>query len=232
MRPFFPYYGSAWNKARYLPRPYFKFVREPFAGSAGYSLFYNCYNVELIEKDPIVVGVWEYLINASAEEIMDLPEMPEVGDNVDNYHIPQEARWLIGFWLNRGSSQPKKSRTAYSARSDKAQLNWGNKAKERIVTQIPYISEWKITEGEYDCGSSSECTWLIDPPYIEKGKFYRKNDINYAKLAKWSLSRPGQTIVLEGANAEWLPFSSIGSLKTSKDKAEAKYWTNLLHHGR
>ena len=137
MRPFFPYYGSTWNRARYLPSPALPLVRERFAGGAGYSLFYDCPRVELTDKDPLIAGLWTYLMRATPAEIMALPDMPEVGDSVDNYAIPQEARWLIGFWLNRGSAQPKKSRTAYSARSDKAQLNWGPRAKERNARTVP-----------------------------------------------------------------------------------------------
>lgn len=38
MRPFFPYYGSAWRKARrgFYPAPEHGLVVEPLAGAAGY----------------------------------------------------------------------------------------------------------------------------------------------------------------------------------------------------
>lgn len=224
MRPFFPYYGSTWNRARYLPPPRHQLVRERFAGSAGYSLFYNCPRVDLTDKDPLVAGLWAYLMRASATEIMALPEIPEVGDNVDNYAIPQEAKWLIGFWLNRGSAQPKKSRTAYSARTDKAQLNWGAKAKERIASQLPILAGWTIREGNYDEGPADECTWLIDPPYVDKGKFYREKFSGHADLGRWCRSLPGSVIVLEGSGADWLPFFSLGEFKTSRGKSEERVW--------
>lgn len=224
MRPFFPYYGSTWNRARYLPAPRYPLVHECFAGSAGYSLFYNCANVELIDKDPLIAGLWAYLMRVRSAEIMALPELPEVGDSVDNYNIPQEAKWLIGFWLNRGSAQPKKSRTAYSARTDKAQLNWGIKAKERIANQLPILSGWSISEGCYDSGLLDECTWLIDPPYVDKGKFYREKFSDYSTLSSWCRKLPGQAIVLEGQGADWLPFTSLGEFKTSLGKSEEKIW--------
>lgn len=226
MRPFFPYYGSTWNRARYLPAPTFPLVRERFAGGAGYSLFYDCPRVDLTDKDPLIAGLWAYLMRATPAEIMALPDMPEVGDSVDNYAIPQEARWLIGFWLNRGSAQPKKSRTAYSARSDKAQLNWGTRAKERIASQLPILGGWTITEGGYDDGPVDECTWLIDPPYVDKGKFYREKFDGHAALGTWCRALPGQTIVLEGAGADWLPFRSLGDFKTSLGKSEEKVWVS------
>lgn len=56
MRPFFPYYGSMWNRARYYPAPQHDIVKEPFAGGAGYSLFYDCRRadvlLELANGDP------------------------------------------------------------------------------------------------------------------------------------------------------------------------------------
>lgn len=224
MRPFFPYYGSTWNRARYLPRPRYPLVRECFAGSAGYSLYYDCPRVDLVDKDPLIAGLWAYLLRVSASEILALPDMLDVGDNVDNYQIPQEAKWLIGFWLNRGSAQPKKSRTAYSARSDRTQLNWGPKAKLRIANQLPAIAGWTIKEGSYDSLSSAECTWLVDPPYVVKGKYYRYPFSDYDALRGWCLDIEGQVIVLEGEHADWLPFEVLGSFKTSRGRSVERVW--------
>ncbi|MQB02469.1 MAG: hypothetical protein GEU78_20045, partial [Actinobacteria bacterium] len=186
MRPFFPYYGSKWNIARHYPRPAYGRVVEPFAGSAAYATFYDCPQVDLFDADPVVAGTWAYLMRATAPEIAALPEMPEVGDSVDNYDLPQEAKWLIGFWLNRGSAQPKKSRTAYSARTDRAQLNWGPRAKERIIAQLPALAGWTVTNAPYSAAPDSEATWFIDPPYGDKGKFYRVTFSDYYELGAWT----------------------------------------------
>lgn len=226
LRPFFPFYGSKWNIARHYPAPSADLVIEPFAGSAGYATFYGCRKVCLVDADPIVAGVWRFLIKATAAEILALPDMPEVGDSVDNYTIPQEARWLIGFWLNRGSAQPKKSRTAYSARTDRAQLNWGKRAKQRIAEQLPALSEWSISEGSYDTASSERATWFIDPPYGEKGRFYRVQFDRFADLAHWVKQRRGMTITCEGPGAKWLPFEPLGSFKSTKGRA-----MELVHIG-
>jgi hypothetical protein len=220
MRPFFPYYGSKWNMARYYPCPTYGVLVEPFAGGAGYATFYGHPKVKLLDADPIIAGLWRYLIAVSPSEIMGLPEMPEVGDSVDNYAIPQEAKWLIGFWLNRGSAQPKKSRTAYSARTDRAQLNWGARAKERIASQIEKIAEWEVREGSYDLAADERCTWFVDPPYGDKGKFYRVQFSDYARLGEWCLSRSGQVIACESPGAGWLPFEPLGSFKSSKGRAD------------
>lgn len=163
--------------------------------------------------------MWDYLLSASADEVMALPDMPNVGDTVDNYTIPQEAKWLIGFWLNRGSASPKKSRTAYSARTDKAQLNWGPRAKERIVSQLDAIAGWTITNASYADAPDVEATWFIDPPYADKGKFYRTKFDDFEALGRWSDTRQGLVIVCEGPGADWLPFKPLGDFKSSKGKA-------------
>ena len=184
---------------------------------------------DLIDIDPIIVGVWRYLMGVTAAEIMALPEMPQVGDHVDNYTIPQEAKWLIGFWLNRGSAQPKKSRTAYSARTDKAQLNWGARAKERIARQLPALEGWTISEGSYADMTDAEATWFIDPPYAEKGRYYRHSLelTEFGNLAAWCRSRSGQIIVCEQHGADWLPFVHLGDFKSTMGRTLEVFWTNL-----
>ena len=219
LRPFFPFYGSKWNTARYYPAPTHDLVVEPFAGSAGYATFYGCPRVALHDADPVIVGVWDYLMRVTAVEIMALPELPAVGDCVDDYALPQEAKWLIGFWLNRGSAQPKKSRTAYSARTDKAQLNWGRRAKERIARQLPALAGWTATLGPYTGAPSGTATWFVDPPYRDKGKFYRVPFSAYDALGAWCLSRAGQVIVCENVGSTWLPFVPLGSFKATRGRS-------------
>lgn len=227
MRPFFPFYGSKWNIARHYPKPSRGLVIEPFVGSAGYATFYDCAQVELCDADPIIAGVWAYLMRVSASEVMALPEMPEVGDHVDNYQLPQEAKWLIGFWLNRGSAQPKKSRTAYSARTDRAQLNWSLRAKERIATQLPLVAGWTVKNAPYSRASDVDATWFVDPPYGDKGKFYRVGFNDFETLGAWCLERKGRLIVCERDDAKWLPFSSLGSFKSSLGRANEGIFTQF-----
>lgn len=219
MRPMFPYYGSKWNVARHYPPPGDGLVVEPFAGGAGYATFYACRRAVLIDKDPVIAGIWRWLLRASAAEIAALPEMPEIGDSVDNYALPQEARWLIGFWLNRGSASPKKTRTAYSARTDRAQLIWGPAAKARIIAQLPTIAGWSVINGGYEQAPDLDATWFVDPPYGDKGRYYRVRFDSFAALGSWCETRRGQVIVCEGDGATWLPFRSLGSYKTSKGRA-------------
>ena len=144
---------------------------------------------------------------------------------MDDYPLPQEAKWLIGFWLNRGSAQPKKSRTAYSARTDKAQLNWGPRAKERIASQLPAIEGWSVSQGSYDLAPNRDVTWFVDPPYGDKGKYYRHTFSDFDRLGRWCESRQGQIIVCEAEGATWLPFTPLGSFKSSKGRVQEVVYT-------
>lgn len=219
LRPFFPFYGSKWNIARHYPAPAHDLVIEPFAGGAGYATFHGSPRAHLIDADPIIAGLWSYLIKATPEEILALPDMPEVGDSVENYDLPQEAKWLIGFWLNRGSATPKKSRTAYSARTDRAQLNWSAKAKERVARQLEHIRAWTVAEGSFDSAPDEAATWFIDPPYGDKGRFYRIKFSEFENLGAWCRGRAGLVIACEGPGADWLPFEPLGSFKSSLGRA-------------
>lgn len=216
----FPFYGSKWNIARYYPRPDRATVVEPFAGGAGYSSFHGVRKAVLIDKDPIIAGLWTYLTRVGVAEIMALPEMPEAGDSVDNYTLPQEAKWLIGFWLNRGSATPKKTRTAYSARTDRAQLNWGARAKERIASQLHLVEEWTVREGDYEDAPDIDATWFIDPPYGDKGKYYRVPFADFTGLGRWCRGRRGSVIACEAKGADWLPFRNFGTFKSTRGTAD------------
>lgn len=223
MKPLFPYYGSKWRDAKRYPRPHNGYVIEPFAGSAGYSVFWEPERVLLIDRDPIIVGVWDYLIRASESEIMHLPEL-EVGQTVDAFQIPQEAKWLIGFWLNRGSAQPKKTKTAFSSRTERQQLVWSERARLRIAGSLHKIRHWQVREGSYEASLREDATWFVDPPYVDKGRYYRFSQVDYPSVGAWCRTLPGQVIVCEQEGATWLPFQSLAVIKSTKGtSAEAVY---------
>jgi hypothetical protein len=73
MRPFFLFFGGKWRMARHLGRPQYDHVIEPFSGSAGYSCYWNPPPVTLIERDPTIYGIWDYLQRVSRPEFLRLP---------------------------------------------------------------------------------------------------------------------------------------------------------------
>lgn len=227
LKPFFPYYGSKFRDAKRYPPPAHSLTVEPFAGSAGYATWWMPPRVTLIDSDPIIAGLWRYLIAVSPAEVLALPDL-EVGQSVDDFpQLPQEARWLIGFWLNRGSATPKKTKTAYSARTDRSQLIWSARARERIAAQVEYIRHWRVHEVSYLDLNNPHATWFIDPPYCNKGVYYRHHTISYPQLGKWCLGRRGQIIVCEQDGATWLPgfpFEPLATIKSTRGTSKEVVW--------
>ena len=117
LRPFFSYFGSKFKACRagLYPAPAHNTIVEPFAGSATYSLVHPELRVELYDLSPVVCGAWDYLIRASPRDILSLPDVPIGGTTHDmGDSVCQEAKYLIGFWLNRASAAPKYTATAWS----------------------------------------------------------------------------------------------------------------------
>jgi site-specific DNA-adenine methylase len=226
LKPLFPYYGSKWRDAKRYAKPY-DIVIEPFAGSAGYSVFYGAACVRLYDIDPVIVGLWDYLIRADELEILTLPDL-EVGQKVSDLPIHQEAKWFIGFWINRGTSQPRNVRTEFSSRTERGQLVWGRRARERTALQLRGIRNWTVEQRSYGDIPNQDATWFIDPPYADKGKHYKFNSINYPDLAAWSRSRLGQVTVCEQDGADWLPFEPMAVIKSTRGtSAEVVYRQEL-----
>jgi len=227
LRPFFSYYGSKWRLAPRYPKPVHDTIIEPFAGSACYSLTYPERRVRLFDKSEHVVGTWRYLIGASEAEIRALPDIgPET--LIDGLPIPQEAKWLIGWWANRATVSPRSKMSAWMRRDTLSQSNvWGTGARERIASQLHAIRHWTITQGDYRDATDIEATWVIDPPYQGRaGKQYvhGSDAIDYADLGAWCKSRPGQVIVCENVGADWLPFAPWRQTKGARKQSREAIW--------
>lgn len=222
MKAFFSYYGSKFRGAKHYPSPRYDVVVEPFAGSAGYScqIAYRR-QVFLIEKNPVIVGIWKYLQSASRNEIMSLPDLNE-NESVDDLSVCQEAKWLIGYWVNKGCAVPAKTASKWMKDDRYADQFWGKHKRQMIANQLHCIKHWTIIEGDYTSAPNIEATWFIDPPYINKGYSYTHNKINYDELGQWCKSRQGQVIVCEQKGADWLPFVEFKSFKSNHKTATSE----------
>lgn len=218
LRPFFKFYGGKWRDAvKHYPAPTGRVIVEPFAGSAGFALRYHEKNVMLYDVDPVICGVWDYLIRVSSAEIRAIPDVPLDG-TVDDLKIPQEARWLVGFWLNTGSAAPRKSPSKWMRDGMTPGSFWGDRARERIARQVDAIRHWRVHHGSYaEIEPVLHATWFVDPPYQVAGKHYRFSSagIDFAHLGEWCRALPGQVIVCENEGADWLPFCKIADVKTT-----------------
>jgi site-specific DNA-adenine methylase len=219
LRPFFGYYGGKWRDAAKLyPTPDHDTIVEPFAGSAGYSLRYPQRKVILCELDPILSEVWRYLIHVKAKEILRIPDI-HPGESVDDLKVVQEAKWLVGFWLNRGTASPRRTPSKWMREGVRPGSFWGARVRETIASQVDQIRHWTVKNCSYSkCDIRRTATWFIDPPYQTAGKHYRFGSslIDYADLASWCVRRRGQVIVCENEGASWLPFRTLADVKTTR----------------
>jgi len=230
MHRFFSFYGGKHGMAKRLGPPRFEHVIEPFAGSAGYCTFWAPTQVTLVERDPVIAGIWRYLIRVSPEEVRRLPAQVR---EIDEHNICQEAKWLIGFWLNSGLAAPAKRPSNWA----RTKLNgifgsrqewggfWGTAVRDRVARQVMQIKHWKIIEGDWSEAPDVKAHWHIDPPYSKSGKFYKYNDVDFAALASWCLRRRGYIQVCENNGANWLPFRHYKVIAGAKGK-NRKGWSH------
>jgi hypothetical protein len=231
LRPFFGFYGGKWRDTpRHYPRPKHRTIVEPFAGSAGYALRYWDLDVILFELDPVLASVWKYLIKVKPKEILRIPDLSSC-ETVDDLKICQEARWLVGLWLNRAASAPRRSPSKWMRIGIRPGCFWGERVRTTLAQQVTEIRHWKVHNCSYiDGPSPRSATWFIDPPYQRAGKHYRfgSSGIDYPQLSVWCQERIGQVIVCENEGADWLPFTPLTSVKTTRagHRSREVVWVN------
>lgn len=208
--PFWNYYGAKWRDAPHYPAPRHATIIEPFAGAAGYSLRYAERRVILVEKNPIVAAVWRWLIASAPVDVLAIPEVDHIDDLPAS--VCQEARWLVGFSLNDGTTAPRKALSAGRRKLREKGCHfqgWCAARRARVAAQVDSVKHWRIIEGDYTAAPGIDATWFVDPPYQLAGKYYphRLAAEDYAPLAAWCHDRKGQVIVCEAMGADWLPFA-------------------------
>lgn len=201
----FYYYGRKKRIAHLYPEPKFPKIIEPFAGSAAYSLHGERWKKEvcLYDTNPVVISIWNYLLNASLDDIRKLPDLKFGDDTRDISWLCDAERLLIGFAINPGSRRTCYKVTHYS--------RWGAN-KRYILEGIHKIKHWKVFMDDYKSVENETCTWFIDPPYRKMGVHYVKNKIDYEHLRDWIKTRNGQVIACEGVEADYLDFNPIASV--------------------
>lgn len=199
----FAYLGAKHGLARYYPPPSQQTIIEPFAGAAGYSVFWATgHKVVLVDADPLVCELWDLLQGDDAIAVLDDAEHQlKTSESITN-----PFAYSIGGGLYR-------VKPGGTAKRSTMMVNMWPSVRARIEYALPLIKDWTIIEGDYHDLRSIEGTWFIDPPYQSlkagfAGNRYGKksHQIDYDELAKWSKDRPGQVIVCEQTPAQWLPF--------------------------
>jgi len=217
LRPFFSFYGGKWRAAPHYPKPRYSRTIEPFAGSAGYSTRYHLNDVVLVEKDPIIAGLWRWLIKASGDEILALPL--EIPTTVRDLGLAPGPSALIGFYCNNGATAPMQSPSAWMRQGTNVGSFWSAKVRARIADQVGAIRHWTVIEGDYTEAPAKEATYFVDPPYANKaGSYYRTKFTEHAALGGWCRTRPGQVIACENDGATWLPFRHFRDIQSNPSK--------------
>jgi hypothetical protein len=215
LRPFFCFFGGKWRAAPRYPAPQFPLIVEPFAGAAGYATRYAERSVILFDADPVIAGLWQYLIRASSAEIRRIPLLRNDETVDDLGAVAEEAKHLVGFWLNKATAAPCKSPGAWMREGLRPRSFWSETIRERIATQVDHIRHWRAFNRSYAECPNGRATWFIDPPYQRAGTDYRfgSSRLDFALLATWCRIRRGQVMVCENTGADWLPFEPFASIK-------------------
>lgn len=220
--PFFNFYGAKWRVALRYPPPRSNSIIEPFAGAAGYALRYHERCVTLVERDATIAALWSYLCRVSPSEVRAIPLL-QADETIDDLGgVAEEARSLVGFWLNKGVSSPRRSPSAWMRSGIRPKSFWGVEIRERIASQVEAIRHWRVICGEHRAAPDVEATWFVDPPYEQAGRWYRHVIDDYVALAGWCLSRRGHLIVCEQQGASWLPFEPFCVTKANESRTGGK----------
>lgn len=224
IRPFFRRAGAKFLLSRLLPEPLEGLpIIEPFAGSAGYSLRYGAdREVLLIDRNPGVVAIWDYLLGASQADVLALPIVADFGrSDVRELGLALGPMLLIQSWFTpQGSpSNYRVTPRALEWQHVKPEATWTASVRARVARQLPLISKWRIQQGDYSSAPAVEATWAIDPPYQGEKickAHYDKNApgavaLDYTALGVWCYARQGRVLVHERQGAEWLPFLLLTS---------------------
>jgi len=145
------YYGRKSKIIKHYPAPVHDKIIEPFAGTAVYSLHNDNWkrDVLIIEKYKTLIDIWEYLQEATPSDILALPDTLVHGMDIRSFTSLSEPELsLMGFWINHGSTVPKRTVMKWAAKPG----YWG-RTKQRIADSLHKIKHWEIVRGDFSDAS-------------------------------------------------------------------------------
>lgn len=207
----FAYYGAKHGLARRYPAPAHDTIVEPFAGSAGYSVFHAARvdRVMLFDADAAVVALWHRVLAMTTEDL----------DAIDDaIHAERTTDPILGGMAGSSTLHATLGGTSRQI-TPRMRTDWP-KVRRRFERTMPHLHKFSITHGTYDTAPDIEATWHIDPPYQpillnsnrtlndQAGNAYRHgaDGIDYDALGEWCRTRRGLVMVCEQSPAAWLPF--------------------------
>jgi hypothetical protein len=217
--PFFKIFGSKHRIAATYPPPEHDDLIEPFAGAAAYATQHCDRRVTLVEINERRAALWAFLIRAKASEIAAIPLLGADQTVEDLGPVAEEARSLVGFWLNIAPVQPCKRPSAWMRSGMFRTCFWGARVRSRIAAQVDRIRHWTVIHGSFEAAPPLRATWFVDPPYQGMGHLYRTEAIDFAVLGAWTQARRGLVVACEAEGATWLPFRAHLDAKSLRGRS-------------
>ena len=220
----FYYYGAKRVLAPHYPRPRYRTIVEPFAGSAQYAV--RCLvegsadRAILTDRDPRVVEMWVRLLDMTPEQVRALPPLTVGETTTDPLQMVTAASNSWG---------AAKRLTV----SDRMAARWPLMVGF-IADVLPHVrGKVHVTLGDYRTAEQTgPATYFIDPPYQtvrladgreseggSRGKGYAKgcnsDSLDFAALGNWAQSLEGHVIAVDQIGADWLPFKPLKGHRSS-----------------
>ena len=212
LRPFVKFFGSKWRLSKLYPVPRFNCIIEPFAGGANYAMHHILHGftgkVILNDADVRICNLWNYLKNATKQDILDLPLLQdkEVGTDIFSLGLPEGASELIIRWQRMGINRCS-TVSAWNGKTGQ----WDASIRKTIADNVHLLRDIEVSNLSFADMQNIECCWFIDPPYQSNIVKYEASSVplNYSVLSDWCKQRNGQIIVCEQSPADWLPFTVL-----------------------
>ena len=205
----FNYFGS---KARLAPTyqpPRHNLIIEPFAGAAGYSMYWlqqrSDLHAVLYDSDDRVIELWERLLGMDPTDLYYWPTLAAGEWTTDPLY--KAAHVSAGSWNKPRGAEYKV--TEWMARDFP-------EVRERMAHRLARVrGRIEIHHADYTDAPDTEAAWFIDPPYQREGHWYGSgNRLDFVGLGEWARSRQGQVIVCETVGADWMDFAPHVSNQT------------------